>query len=88
MRVCFALSTGSWCCINEHGSTVIDGQAGCLLNEEEFAVTPEFEALSVFSKKSSILTREQLSALMQEDAETRRRPALTVKPVSLLQSLQ
>jgi hypothetical protein len=88
MRVCFSLTTGSRCCINEHGSTVVDDQAGCLLDEAEFAKIGEFEVSSAASDYTRILTPEQLQELLQKVPATRKRSAPTVKRASLLQSVQ
>jgi hypothetical protein len=88
MRVCFTLSTGRQCCINEHGSTVVNGEAGGLVAEEEFHAAQDFEVVSLFSGETRTLSREQLCTFAQTHSAPRGRAVPTVKQVSLLQSLQ
>jgi hypothetical protein len=88
MRVCFTLSTGVRCCINEHGSTVIGGQAGSLLREGDFEVVREFEAFFLGSSEARKVTREQLCAIAHTGRRTPNHSVPTVKAASLLQSVQ
>jgi hypothetical protein len=86
LRVTFQLRTGKDCCINEHGSTVIDGVAGCLVSEEEFQAADRLEVLSVGSRQVLSLTHDELTALAGNRRDGSSAP--TVKRPPLIQSVQ
>lgn len=70
LRVSFHLQNGQECCINEHGATVIAGQAGSAEAAEEFSRADRFR-LSGGGIRPREITRAALERLIGQVSGTR-----------------
>lgn len=66
LSVSFLLPSGVEVCINQHGATVVDGQAGAIAPEEEFPQATRFRMLTKASERWRPVSRNALERLAME----------------------
>lgn len=66
LSVSFVMPSGVECCINQHGATVVDGQAGSIAAEEGFDKATRFRILTASSGRWRPISRNALERLAQE----------------------
>jgi hypothetical protein len=63
LSVSFVLPSGVECCINQHGATVIDGQAGSIAASDGFERATRFRILTPSSGRWRPISRNALERL-------------------------